>query len=70
MIKKFLNKVFKKRQQAEIDINQAERNVVESANKVPFKKHKIDKTLISSAALKTCEEWPHPARQYFWQSRG
>jgi len=55
MIKKFLNKVFKKRQQAEIDINQAERSVVETANKIPVKKHKIDKTLISSAAIKTCE---------------
>lgn len=55
MIKKFLNKVFKKRQQAEIAINQDERTVVETANKIPFKKHKINKALISSAALKTCE---------------
>lgn len=55
MIKKFLNKVFKKRQQAEIDINQDERSIVETANKVSAKKHKIDKSLISSAAIKTCE---------------
>lgn len=55
MIKKFLNKVFKKRQQAEIAINQDERTIVETANKIPFKKHKINKDLISSAALKTCE---------------
>lgn len=55
MIKKFLNKVFNKRQQAEIDINQAERDVVETAKKIPAKKHKINKSLISSAAIKTCE---------------
>lgn len=55
MIKKFLNKVFKKREEAEISINKDERSIVETANKVPAKKHKIDKSLISSAAIKTCE---------------
>ena len=55
MIKKFLNKVFKKRQQAEIAINKDERRIVETANKIPVKKHKINQDLISSAALKTCE---------------
>lgn len=54
MIKKFLNKVFKKREEAEIAINQAERNLPNSAKKIPAKKHKIDQSLISSAALKTC----------------
>lgn len=54
MIKKFLNKVFKKRQQAEIAINQAERSIIETANEIPVKKHKIDQKLISAAAIKTC----------------
>lgn len=55
MIKKFLNKVFKKREQAEIAINQAERNVLDSANIIHVKKHKINQDLISSAALQTCD---------------
>lgn len=55
MIKKFFNKVFKKRTKAEIAINQAERNLPDSAKSIAAKKHKIDQTLISSAALKTCE---------------
>jgi poly(A) polymerase len=55
MIKKFLNKVFKKREQAEIAINQAERNLLDSVKTIPVKKHKINPDLISTAALKTCE---------------
>lgn len=55
MIKKFLNKVFKKRQKAEIAINQAERNLPSSAKRIPVKKHKINQDLISSGALKTCK---------------
>ena len=55
MIKKFLNKVFKKREQAEVAINQAERNLPDSVKTIPVKKHKINQDLISSAALKTCE---------------
>jgi poly(A) polymerase len=55
MIKKFLNKVFKKREQAELAINQAERNQLNSVKTIPAKKHKINQALISTAALKTCE---------------
>ncbi|PCI60940.1 MAG: poly(A) polymerase [Methylophilaceae bacterium] len=55
MIRKFLNKVFKKRQQAEIAINQAESNLPDSVKRIPKKKHKINQDLISSAALKTCK---------------
>ncbi len=54
MIKKFLNKVFKKRQEAELAINQAERNLPKAVARIPVKKHKINQDLISSAALKTC----------------
>ncbi len=55
MIKKFLNKVFKKREQAAVAINEADLNLSQSAKKIPFKKHNINQDLISSAALKTCE---------------
>jgi len=55
MIKKFLNKVFKKREQAVVAINEANLNLSQSAKKIPFKKHQINQDLISSAALKTCE---------------
>ncbi|HSR01703.1 MAG TPA: polynucleotide adenylyltransferase PcnB [Methylophilaceae bacterium] len=54
MIKKFLNKVFKKRQEAELAINLAERNTPKTVARIPVKKHKINQDLISSAALKTC----------------
>lgn len=55
MIKKFLNKVFKKRQKAEVAINQAEGNLPSSVKRIPKKKHKINQDLISSGALKTCK---------------
>jgi len=55
MIKKFLNKVFNKRQQAEVAINQADSNLPNTAKVVRVKKHKINQSLISSAALKTCD---------------
>lgn len=55
MIKKFLNKVFKKREQAVVAINDADLNLSQSAKKIAFKKHQINQDLISSAALKTCE---------------
>ncbi len=48
MIKKILNKVFNKRQQAN-------RNASNAAKTIPFKKHRINQSLISSAAIKTCE---------------
>lgn len=54
MIKKFLNKIFKKREQAVIAINEAESNLLYTVNTIPAKKHHINQTLISTAALKTC----------------
>ena len=54
MIKKFLNKVFKKREQAVIAINQAERILLDTVHTIPAKKHNINQALISTAALKTC----------------
>jgi poly(A) polymerase len=56
MIKKFLNKVFKKRQEAELAINQAERDLPKTVARISAKKHKINQELISAAALKTCTE--------------
>jgi poly(A) polymerase len=54
MIKKFLNKVFKKRQVAELAINQAERDLPKTVTRISAKKHQINQELISAAALKTC----------------
>ncbi|OYY50169.1 MAG: poly(A) polymerase [Methylophilaceae bacterium 17-44-8] len=54
MIKKFLQKVFSKREKAAIVINQADLGTT-SANVITAKTHKIDRTLISPSALKTCE---------------
>jgi poly(A) polymerase len=55
MIKKFLQKVFSKREKAAIVINQADPGSVTSANVISEKSHKINQSLISPAALKTCE---------------
>ncbi|MGQ0442852.1 MAG: polynucleotide adenylyltransferase PcnB [Methylophilaceae bacterium] len=55
MIKKFLQKVFTKREKAQIAINRADANLASTAVKLSAKAHKINKTLISQAALKTCE---------------
>ncbi len=55
MIKKFIQKVFKKRKKAEIAIDQADNSLVSNAETITYKKHKIDKNLISSAAIKTCD---------------
>ncbi|MFT7229285.1 MAG: poly(A) polymerase [Methylophilaceae bacterium] len=54
MIKKFLNKVFKKREHAINAINQAESTLPSMAKVISAKKHKIDPSLISDAAHKTC----------------
>jgi poly(A) polymerase len=48
MIRKFLNKVFNKSESVDS-------NLPSAAKTISAKKHKIDQTLISSAALKTCE---------------
>ena len=55
MIKKFLQKVFRKKEKAAIAINRADDGTPNSANIINAKSHKIDKKLISQAALKTCE---------------
>lgn len=54
MIKKFLQKVFAKKTKATLAINQADSGLT-SAKRIPAKIHKIDKSLISSSAIKTCE---------------
>ena len=54
MIKRFLQKVFSKRDKAAIAINQADANTT-TAHVIPAKTHKIDRNLISPAAIKTCE---------------
>jgi poly(A) polymerase len=60
MIKKFLQKVFKKKEKDALAIeksavNRVEDNATSAAQIFPAKKHKINKSLISQAALKTCE---------------
>ncbi len=55
MIKKFLQKVFSKKTKAVLAINQADSLDVSMAKKITAKTHKIDKDLISQAALKTCD---------------
>lgn len=55
MIKKFLQKVFTKRTKAHLAIEQADASDTRAAKKIPAKVHKINKSLISQAALKTCE---------------
>jgi len=55
MIKKLLQKVFKKREKAAIAINQADSNLPNAAIKIPAKQLKINKNQISQAALKTCD---------------
>lgn len=55
MIKRFLQKVFNKKSKAEIAINRADSAQIDTAKRIPAKIHKINKSLISQAALKTCE---------------
>ncbi len=55
MIKRFLQKVFNKRAKADVAINIAELSDVSAAKVISAKNHKINKSLISQAALKTCE---------------
>lgn len=55
MIKKFLQKVFSKKTKAELAINQADSIDTSMAKKITAKTHKINKDLITQAALKTCE---------------
>ena len=57
MIKKFLQKVFSKKEKALVAINHADSafSAAVNANQLSAKQHKIDKNLISQAALKTCD---------------
>ena len=55
MIKKFLQKVFSKKSKAELAINVADSLDTSLAKKISVKAHKIDQSLISHAAIKTCE---------------
>jgi poly(A) polymerase len=60
MIKKFLQKVFNKRAKADAAINKAAMDPtngsdISAAKVILAKHHKIDKSLISQAALKTCD---------------
>lgn len=55
MIKRFLQKVFNKRTKATLAVNQADSIDVSKAKKITAKTHKIDQSLISQAALKTCD---------------
>ena len=60
MIKKFLQKVFSKKTKAELAINKADSSEARlsdtsAAKRIQVNTHKIDKNLISPAALKTCD---------------
>jgi poly(A) polymerase len=55
MIKRFLQKVFSKKTKAELAINKADSSDTSAAKVISAKNHKINKTLISQSALKTCE---------------
>ncbi len=60
MIKKFLQKVFNKKIKGAVAINQAAMNQASgsdtgAAKRIAVSTHKIDKSLISQAALKTCD---------------
>jgi poly(A) polymerase len=60
MIKRFIQKLFNKRTKAEVTINnaamsEANGSDTSAAKVISAKQHKINKSLISSSALKTCE---------------
>lgn len=55
MIKKFLKKFFSKRKKATDVINQADNSTHLSASVITVKTHQINPSLISPAAIKTCE---------------
>ena len=55
MIKRFIQKLFNKRSKAEVAINQADSRDIGAAKRIAASTHKIDKNLISQAALKTCD---------------
>ena len=55
MIKRFLQKVFTKKTKAILAINQADDSSLNKAQRFAAKAHNIDQSLISNAAIKTCE---------------
>ena len=55
MIKKFLQKVFNKKTKADLAINKADSLELGGAKKITVSTHKINKSLISQAAIKTCD---------------
>ena len=55
MIKKFLQKVFNKKTKADLAINKADSLELGGAKKIAVSTHKINKSLISQAAIKTCD---------------
>ena len=56
MIKRFIQKLFSKKTKATLAINKADNSSDISAAKIiAAKNHKIDQSLISQAALKTCD---------------
>ena len=55
MIKKFLQKVFNKKTKADLAINEADSLEVGGAKKIAVSTHNINKSLISQAAIKTCD---------------
>ncbi len=60
MIKRFIQKLFTKKTKAVLAINKADSRDTKlsdtsAAKRIPVKSHKIDQSLISQAALKTCD---------------
>ncbi len=55
MIKKFLQKVFNKKAKAQLAINNADSSDTSAAKIISAKNHKINKSLISQSAIKTCD---------------
>ncbi len=55
MIKRFIQKLFNKKINSEVAINKADSAVTNGAKRIAASTHKIDKNLVSQAALKTCD---------------
>ena len=55
MIKRFIQKLFNKKINSEVAINKADSAVTNGAKRIAVSTHKIDKSLVSQAALKTCD---------------
>lgn len=55
MIKRFIQKLFNKKIKGAVAINKADSMAKDGANRIAPSAHKIDKNLISQAAIKTCD---------------